>query len=298
MKCVWICSRIWKRILVSLAFAYALLFIYFSSLDESLNGGEKYIFFPIAVSHKLCVIELDYIVKIVVPFRDRDEELSVFVPHIAKFLREQSVDYNILLMNQTDEFRFNRASLINVGWFEADRVGCDYMVMHDVDLLPLNPQINYRYPGEGVVRHISSPSYHPKYNYSKFIGGILMLTMNDYKILNGMSNKYWGWGLEDDEFYLRIKDAGLNLTRIENLSTNRSNTFRHLHDTNRKRDYAVVTKEQKAMKKRRDYVSGLNNVIYSIAARHTRFFDEVTVHVVDVYLFCDLNWTPYCKIPS
>lgn len=32
-----------------------------------------------------------------------------------------------------------------------------------------------------------------------------MLTMKDYKTVNGMSNKYWGWGLEDDEFFLRIK---------------------------------------------------------------------------------------------
>ncbi|PIO53607.1 N-acetyllactosaminide 3-alpha-galactosyltransferase, partial [Teladorsagia circumcincta] len=155
-------------------------------------------------------------------------------------------------MNQTDEFRFNRASLINVGWFECDRLGCDYMVMHDVDLLPLNPEISYRFPGEGVVKHISAPQYHPKYNYTKFIGGVLMLTMNDYKALNGMSNKYWGWGLEDDEFYLRIRDGSLNLTRVANLSTNRSNTFRHIHGVERKRDYAVVTKEQKAMKRKRD----------------------------------------------
>uniref|UniRef100_A0A0K0DHI2 Beta1,4-galactosyltransferase 7 n=1 Tax=Angiostrongylus cantonensis TaxID=6313 RepID=A0A0K0DHI2_ANGCA len=242
-----------------------------------------------APPHKLCVI---------VPFRDRDEELSEFAPHIDKFLREQGIEYYLLLMNQTDDLRFNRASLINVGWLECDRVGCDYMVMHDVDLLPLNSEISYRFPGEGVVRHISSPLYHPKYNYSKFIGGILMLTMNDYKALNGMSNKYWGWGLEDDEFFLRIKDAALNLTRVENLSSNRLNTFRHLHGPKRKRDYAVVTKEQKSMKKRRDYISGLNNVSYNITARRIRSFGEASVHVVDVQLFCDMSWTPYCKLPS
>lgn len=32
-----------------------------------------------------------------------------------------------------------------------------------------------------------------------------MLTLQDYKMVNGMSNKYWGWGLEDDEFYLRLR---------------------------------------------------------------------------------------------
>lgn len=27
-----------------------------------------------------------------------------------------------------------------------------------------------------------------------------------------MSNRYWGWGREDDELYVRIKKAGLNVS--------------------------------------------------------------------------------------
>lgn len=45
---------------------------------------------------------------------------------------------------------------------EGDRIGCDFMVMHDVDLLPMNTAIDYSFPGEGIIRHISSPKYHPK----------------------------------------------------------------------------------------------------------------------------------------
>lgn len=44
-----------------------------------------------------------------------------------------------------------------------------------------------------------------RYDYKKFVGGILILTMEDFRKVNGMSNKYWGWGLEDDEFYLRLQ---------------------------------------------------------------------------------------------
>ncbi|VDM68336.1 unnamed protein product [Strongylus vulgaris] len=125
-----------------------------------------------------------------------------------------------------------------------------------------------------------------------------MLTMKDYKIVNGMSNKYWGWGLEDDEFFLRIRDGDLNLTRVTNLSTDRSNTFLHVHGVERKRDYAVVTKDQKAMKRKRDYVSGLNSVRYNITARRTLTFGNARVHVIDVSLHCDMKWTPYCKLPK
>lgn len=31
---------------------------------------------------------------------------------------------------------------------------------------------------------------------------------------NGMSNRFWGWGREDDEFYRRIKGAGLQVSSV------------------------------------------------------------------------------------
>nr|SVE84255.1 EOG090X069C [Daphnia pulex] len=89
--------------------------------------------------------------------------------------------------------------------------------MHDVDLLPVNPQLKYVNPGDGFALHIASPKLHPKYHYETFVGGILILTTNDYKKLNGLSNKYWGWGLEDDEFYQRMKQGAIKLLRPENV---------------------------------------------------------------------------------
>lgn len=177
-----------------------------------------------ANKHKLAVI---------VPFRDRFDELSRFVPHISRFLDRQGINYVIYIINQADEYRFNRASLINVG-FLLSRNECDYIVMHDVDLLPLNKDLSYRFPSEksgklvslfntnlnnanqtmqyntgGPIVHLASPEYHPKYHYRTFVGGILLVKRDDFELLNGLSNRYWGWGLEDDEFYARIKDAKL-----------------------------------------------------------------------------------------
>ncbi|CAI5444611.1 unnamed protein product [Caenorhabditis angaria] len=238
-------------------------------------------------SHKLCVI---------IPYRDRFEELKQFAPYMKDFLDKQKVEHHLIAVNQTDDLRFNRASLINIGWNEADRLGCDYMVMNDVDLLPINPEIPYGFPEIGIIRHITSPEYHPKYHYQKFIGGILMLTMADYKELNGMSNKYWGWGLEDDEFYLRIMEAKLNLTRVSGLSTNSTNTFRHIHGPKRKRDYSKKSDhKQWQMKRKRDRVSGLRDIKYQIIRRDVRYFGACPVVVVNVRLQCDLKWTPYCK---
>lgn len=43
------------------------------------------------VSHRLAIL---------VPFRDRFEELLIFAPHMKKFLDKQNIDYHIFILNQ------------------------------------------------------------------------------------------------------------------------------------------------------------------------------------------------------
>ena len=111
---------------------------------------------------------------------------------------------------QVDKYRFNRAALINVGFrYSRKTTRANYMVMHDVDLLPLTRELSYGKPENGHVMHIAAPGLHPRYNYPTFIGGILIISMEDFAKANGMSNLYWGWGLEDDEFYVRLKNVNV-----------------------------------------------------------------------------------------
>lgn len=37
---------------------------------------------------------------ILVPFRDRFDELLIFAPHMQKFLNKQDIDYHIFVLNQ------------------------------------------------------------------------------------------------------------------------------------------------------------------------------------------------------
>lgn len=161
---------------------------------------------------------------ILVPFRDRFDELLEFVPHMHNFLNRQKIPFHIFIIQQKDNHRFNRASLINVG-FLYTRNDYDYIAMHDVDLLPLNDNLKYDYPEFGPI-HISSPETHPKYHYKTFIGGILLVKREHFELVNGMSNNYWGWGLEDDEFYVRLKDAGLEVRHPDNITTGTEDTFK------------------------------------------------------------------------
>lgn len=78
--------------------------------------------------------------------------------------------------------RFNRASLINVGFLESGN-DTDYIAMHDVDLLPLNEQLDYGYPEAGPF-HVASPELHPLYHYKTYVGGILLLTKQHYEMVS------------------------------------------------------------------------------------------------------------------
>lgn len=78
--------------------------------------------------------------------------------------------------------RFNRASLINVGFLESGN-DTDYIAMHDVDLLPLNEQLDYSFPEAGPF-HVASPELHPLYHYKTYVGGILLLTKQHYEMVS------------------------------------------------------------------------------------------------------------------
>ena len=90
--------------------------------------------------------------------------------------------------------------------------------------------MSYAYPESGPY-HIAAPGLHPIYEYATFIGGILLISRKDFQLLNGMSNRYWGWGLEDDEFGFRIREAKLVIQRpsLDEITTGKKNTFYHYH---------------------------------------------------------------------
>ncbi|XP_014092353.2 beta-1,4-galactosyltransferase 7 [Bactrocera oleae] len=248
------------------------------NVHSELDGTE------VKAEHKLAVL---------VPFRDRFEELLQFAPHMTKFLKRQGVVHKIFLLNQVDRYRFNRASLINVGFRFTSGV-YDYIAMHDVDLLPMNDALLYKYPSAAGPHHIAAPDLHPKYHYETFVGGILLVRCEHFKQVNGMSNKYWGWGLEDDEFYVRIRDAGLRVTRPENINTGVNDTFSHIHNRyHRKRDTQKCF-NQKEVTRKRDRQTGLNTLNYKILKVHEMSIDGVSITVLNILLECDIKETPWC----
>jgi hypothetical protein len=42
--------------------------------------------------------------------------------------------------------------------------------------------------------------------YKELVGGVLAMTPEHYKMTNGFSNSFWGWGGEDDDMETRSVD--------------------------------------------------------------------------------------------
>ena len=52
-----------------------------------------------------------------------------------------------------------------------------------------------------------------KLPYEGLFGGVIAMTNNHFVEVNGFSNRFWGWGGEDDDLGRRIKARGLKFAR-------------------------------------------------------------------------------------
>lgn len=137
---------------------------------------------------------------IIVPYRQRAEDLKQFVPHMHRFLRD--IKHRIVVIEQAGSGLFNRAKLLNVG-FKLYQDQKAYFCFHDVDMLPESAACDYSYPV--MPTHLAA--YCSQFDYQmlpSYFGGVLLVNKEDFQRINGCSNQYWGWGGEDDDLRKRF----------------------------------------------------------------------------------------------
>ncbi|XP_065218193.1 beta-1,4-galactosyltransferase 1-like [Planococcus citri] len=156
-----------------------------------------------------------FYVAIIIPYRNREEHLKIFLYNIHPFLQKQNVHYRIYVIEQSDPLNFNRGKLFNIGYIEALKdhtYPC--FIFHDIDLLPQNYNNIYactRYP-----RHMSSSIDKFRYQvpYDRNFGGVTAILSEQYRQVNGFANSFYGWGGEDDDFFNRVRISSLRVSRF------------------------------------------------------------------------------------
>ena len=139
-----------------------------------------------------------------VPYRNREAHLKEFIPRVGKFLEERGIEYCMYFGHQVDNKLFNRGAMKNIAAEQAFKDGCDYIVWHDIDMIPEDDHCDYSFPKDNprhIAIHISKTNYHLK--YADYFGGAVIFSKEQVEKTNGYSNGYWDWGMEDDDLFWR-----------------------------------------------------------------------------------------------
>ena len=242
----------------------------FHSVIISGNGFVKHIGDGHHVSAKsMKQLENEKIPAFIIPYRNRESHLAKFLPSLQTYLSKQGIKvYHILIVEQSEGKPFNRAKVLNVGAdYMMDK--CDYFVMHDVDMIPITA--NYRY---AKVAHIATQVKQFRYRmpYPDYFGGVTIFDKHVFKHINGYSNEFWGWGAEDDEILLRVKNKGYQVERRQC----KFGSFEH------DRDMSNLSQNQHRLThaKQKKYLfdkDGLNSLEYKIA--DIEYIDNFTTKI-------------------
>lgn len=151
---------------------------------------------------------------VIVPFRNRYEHLLTFRQEIERHLINAGIDYRIIIVEQDDAKLFNRGMLLNIGFRYAKKMKCNYVVFHDIDMIPI--EVDYSY--SDIPLHLAEKTF------DEYFGGVTLFPIKDFEKINGYSNKYWGWGFEDDDLLLRCKKKNIKLDLLRIYGTPISKT--------------------------------------------------------------------------
>ncbi|XP_015174394.1 PREDICTED: beta-1,4-N-acetylgalactosaminyltransferase bre-4-like [Polistes dominula] len=198
-------------------------------------------------------------VAIIIPFRDRPQHLQTLLFNIHPILLRQQIDYQIFVVEQEGTGAFNRAMLMNVGYVEALKERTfDCFIFHDVDLLPEDDRNLYTCPEQPRHMSVAVDKFRYKLPYADLFGGVSAMSREHFKLVNGFSNVFWGWGGEDDDMANRIKAHGLHISRYP------ANVARYKMLTHKKEKANPKRYEFLRSGKKRFATDGLSNLQYEL----------------------------------
>lgn len=200
-------------------------------------------------------------------------------------LQKQKLAYRIFVIEQNDSYPFNRAKLFNIGYHESmttykQQHAFTCFVFHDVDLLAETDNNSYAC--------VTSPRYMcPAINvfgYENFspysFGGVVGFTKEDFELVNGYSNKYWGWGSEDDDMFWRLYYSGKKVS-CPTMEEGRYTMISHANEPRNGKASLMLSKTEKGELDLKE--NGLSSLKYKI---NKRVNDMLYTH-----LYVDLKMT-------
>ncbi|XP_046558088.1 beta-1,4-N-acetylgalactosaminyltransferase bre-4-like [Haliotis rubra] len=147
---------------------------------------------------------------VIIPYRDREENLKILLNNLHRVLQKQQAEYAIFVVEQESGTPFNRGLIKNIGYLEAQAL-ChfDCFTFHDVDLVTESERNTYMCGTLAVhhARRLNTWNYRVLYTF--LFGGVLTFNETYFSTINGYSNLYFMWGAEDDDLFERMRKKQL-----------------------------------------------------------------------------------------
>ena len=112
-------------------------------------------------------------------------------------------------------------------------------------------------------------------------GGVVGISEKDFRAVNGYSNKYWGWGSEDDDLHWRFRHSGFKISRPP-LALGRYTMLSHEREVKNSKAILMLKKTEKGVLDNKE--NGLTTLHYKVL--------RVEERALFTHIFVDLKMTP------
>jgi hypothetical protein len=164
---------------------------------------------------------------LIIPVRDREQHLQEFQRLINPYIEQnyKESEFSLWVIEQDDTEAFNKGWLMNVGIAEIIRhtpeVEC--VSMNDVDFVPdmntASDKVQGRVYYDKCIMPTGTASELERANWSvpypQYVGGVVTMHLEHWRAINGFSNHYVSWGVEDDDLFIRLLKRKLLTVRSQ-----------------------------------------------------------------------------------
>ena len=203
---------------------------------------------------------------ILIPYRNREAHLDYFINNSWKLIKDNVNNPRLVIIEQEEGKLFNRGKLLNVGFKEyIDKT--KFFITHDVDINP-NSSTLTEYNNTYDITSIYTA-------HNESLGGIIKISNDVLKNINGFPNNIWGWGIEDRALFYRAY-----IKNVRPVNYNKKYNFKVLHHKsnvetyiNEKKKISDIWRKQNIDKLNDEEknklvtFSGINNINYTILER-------------------------------
>lgn len=207
-------------------------------------------------------------VALIFPTKNREHFIDITTVYTHYYVKKQLGAAFEIIVVDADQSEFNYGFQVNLGYFFARELGCDYLVVNDIDQLPST--IDYRPKKIDIIYNLGKSSMHKYKDLDDNANGINMFHYTAFCQINGYSNLFrvCPWYI-DRELFRRITNAKVPYVkldaRMESMHHEREYLTNEFHGMSAD-TFAKVTSNK-------DFSSGLSDFNYVGTSKRYKKFE-------------------------